>query len=279
MAYNRTYNTNGYHILPFPASRQIVIDSGRMGIRRHIVHGLLEFDVTDARELVHRHKAQTGESLSFTAYITACLAQAIAADPRVQAYRNWRNQLIVFDDVDVAVMIENELGGVAIPYVIRAANRKSCNQISAEIRAVQAQPPQTNRESRLLRLGGRFPRFMRDLFFQSWMKSPVWFKRWGGTVVVTSVGMFGQGGGWGIGFLPMHTLGLTVGGIAAKPALMNGQLVLREYLNVTFSFDHDIVDGAPAARFVQHFKQLVESAAILNSPTANNPQTQAALVT
>jgi pyruvate/2-oxoglutarate dehydrogenase complex dihydrolipoamide acyltransferase (E2) component len=33
----------------------------------------------------------------------------------------------------------------------------------------------------------------------------------------------------------------------------------REHLCLTVSFDHDIIDGAPAARFIQHFKELVES--------------------
>jgi pyruvate/2-oxoglutarate dehydrogenase complex dihydrolipoamide acyltransferase (E2) component len=35
---------------------------------------------------------------------------------------------------------------------------------------------------------------------------------------------------------------------------------MREYLNVTISFDHDIVDGAPAARFTQRLKELIEAA-------------------
>ena len=41
--------------------------------------------------------------------------------------------------------------------------------------------------------------------------------------------------------------------------LLNGQLENREYLCVTISLDHDIVDGAPAARFIQRLKELVES--------------------
>jgi pyruvate/2-oxoglutarate dehydrogenase complex dihydrolipoamide acyltransferase (E2) component len=39
----------------------------------------------------------------------------------------------------------------------------------------------------------------------------------------------------------------------------NTQVENREYLCLTVSFDHDIVDGAPAARFIQRFKDLVES--------------------
>ncbi len=61
--------------------------------------------------------------------------------------------------------------------------------------------------------------------------------------------MFGTGGGWGIP-VSNHTLQITLGGIATRSALINGQLENRQMLCVTISFDHDIVDGAPAARFI-----------------------------
>lgn len=86
--------------------------------------------------------------------------------------------------------------------------------------------------------------------------------------MITSVGMFGRGGGWGVGFLPTHTLGLTVGGIARKPGVYEGEIAVREILNLTISFDHDIVDGAPAARFAKRLIELMETAAILEETAA-----------
>jgi pyruvate/2-oxoglutarate dehydrogenase complex dihydrolipoamide acyltransferase (E2) component len=83
-----------------------------------------------------------------------------------------------------------------------------------------------------------------------------------GTVVVTSVGMFGKGGGWGIGFLPTHNLGITVGGINQKPGVHEGQIAIREYLNATLSFDHDIIDGAPAARFTNKLSEIIENGVV-----------------
>lgn len=249
----------GYHVLPFPAARQLVVDSGYLGAQRHIIHGLLEFDVTGSREFIREHKAKTGESLSFTAFLVGCLAHAIVAHPMVQAHRNWRNQLIVFDDVDVMVTIETKIDSVVLLHIIRAANRKSFREISDEIRAIQAEPSRSEQKTRLVELGPYLPRFVRFLFWRALRMNPHWQKKYGGTVVVTAVGMFGHGGGWGFGFLPMHTLGLTIGGIADKPTLINGQLVLHEYLCITISIDHDIVDGAPAARFAQCLKELVES--------------------
>jgi pyruvate/2-oxoglutarate dehydrogenase complex dihydrolipoamide acyltransferase (E2) component len=56
----------------------------------------------------------------------------------------------------------------------------------------------------------------------------------------------------------MHTLGVTLGGIAEKPVVIDGQIEIRECLSITVSFDHDIIDGAPAARFTERFKDLIE---------------------
>lgn len=83
-------------------------------------------------------------------------------------------------------------------------------------------------------------------------------KEMNGTVSLTAVGMFGSGVGWAIP-VTNHTLQITLGGIAEKPSLVNGQIENREYLCVTISLDHDIIDGAPAARFIQRLKELIES--------------------
>ncbi|MFN8418666.1 MAG: 2-oxo acid dehydrogenase subunit E2 [Anaerolineae bacterium] len=251
----------GYSILPFPPIRQITLDMGRMHLRRHLMVGLLEFDVSAAREAIRKHKEATGEALSFSAFVVACLARAIADQPRVQAYRNWRNQLIVFSDVDVAMLIETEVNATAMPYVIREANRKTVHAIHEEIRAIQrARTPSQQQSQRLVRYAALLPAFVRALYYRAIMLSPQWIRQFAGTVAVTAVGMFAHGGGWGIGFLPFHTMLLTVGGIALKPALRDGQLVEREYLCLTLSIDHDVLDGAASARFTARFRELVESA-------------------
>ncbi len=52
---------------------------------------------------------------------------------------------------------------------------------------------------------------------------------------------------------------MTVGGIGEKPGVVDGRIAIREYLSLTISFDHDTIDGAPAARFTQRLKELIES--------------------
>jgi pyruvate/2-oxoglutarate dehydrogenase complex dihydrolipoamide acyltransferase (E2) component len=78
------------------------------------------------------------------------------------------------------------------------------------------------------------------------------------TVGITAVGMFGKGmSGWGL--VPvMHVLDLVVGSTARKPAVVEGRIEPREILNLTVVFDHDVIDGAPAARFARRLVELIE---------------------
>jgi hypothetical protein len=63
---------------------------------------------------------------------------------------------------------------------------------------------------------------------------------------------------------------LTVGGIGEKQVVVDGHAVVREYLSLTISVDHDIVDGAPAARFTRRLKELIESGYGLGDSTAES---------
>lgn len=252
----------GYQIRRFPPLRQLIIDSGRVAHRKHVVHCLIEVDVTRARQLVRAHKEKTGESISFTAFVIACVGRAVEANDTVHAYRNWRNQLVVFDDVDVLTYVEIEVEGERFPlaHVLRAANRRTCRELHDEIRAVQAHPEQSPnaRRSRSARWFLLVPRLLRDVIYRVIGGSPHAWRKAVGTVYLTAVGMFGKGGGWGIAF-SAHTLGITVGGISEKPLVVDGRVEIRECLSLTAGFDHDIVDGAPAARFIEALRSLLES--------------------
>lgn len=243
-----------------------MVDGGRLGIQKHVVHGLVEFDVTRAREILRQQKAQTGEALSFSAFILACLGKAIDQNKSMHAYRNWRNQLVLFDEVDVNMLFEVEVEGKKTirPHILRGVNKKSAAEIHREIRAFQNQYRESQ-EGKFIAWFVRLPGFVRRLFLRYLFKNPQLIKDYYGTVLVTSVGMFGTGSGWGIP-VPNHTLQLTLGGIGEKPGVVEQRIEAREYLSVTISFDHDVVDGAPAARFIQRLKELIENADGLDAP-------------
>jgi pyruvate/2-oxoglutarate dehydrogenase complex dihydrolipoamide acyltransferase (E2) component len=254
------HGAKGYTTEPFPRVRDLMVDSGWGARRKNMIHGFVELDVTDSRRLIREHKARTGEALSFTAFLVACLARAVAQDRRVHACRAWTRQLVLFDDVDVGIMIEAEVDGAKFPvgHVLRAADKRSVQELHEEIRAAGRQPSATD-GMRFLRYAVWLPRFFRRLAMRATDRIPKLRRQATGTVGVSSVGMFGTRGGWGLG-MPAHTLSLTVGGIAARPGVVQDRVEIREYLSLTLSFDHDVVDGGPAARFAQRFADLVEGA-------------------
>jgi pyruvate/2-oxoglutarate dehydrogenase complex dihydrolipoamide acyltransferase (E2) component len=237
-----------------------VVDAGFLGAKRHTIFGLVSADVTDAVKRVKDAK------LSFTAYLVACLAKTLAEDPSVQAYRKGKNKLVVFHDADVVTMIEPSEGAVAIPHIIREANKKSVKEITNEIRSIQENPGQSEQSSgKMVKLAPKLPRWLRMWFFRWMQRHPEKLREMQGTAMLTPVGMFGKGhAGWGITFLPLHTVGITVGGIQRQPAIINDdEIVPRDFVSLTIAVDHDIVDGAPAARFAKRFVECIESAGLL----------------
>lgn len=79
----------------------------------------------------------------------------------------------------------------------------------------------------------------------------------GGTFTLTNMGMFEVDAFTPIINLPECAI-LGVGRIAARPAVVDGQICIRQMVTLSLTFDHRAVDGAPAARFLQRVKQLVE---------------------
>jgi len=267
-------------VVPYPKTRRMEAMAYRSVQHKSMIHGLIEVDVTRARAHLREHKAATGESLSFTAFLIACLAKAVDEYKTVQAYRKGSKHLIVFDEVDVYTPIERDVAGDSqiIPTIIRAANRKTFREIHQEIRAAQVQDVAKAWEG-FKAIHWPWLLLLPAFRVMVWIgeRSPQVWKKYRGTVGLTTVGMFGQGAGWGIP-LPSHPLWITVGGIGEKPGIASGHIAIREYLSLTISFDHETIDGAPAARFTQRLKELIESGyglgdSTLESEQATTPET------
>jgi pyruvate/2-oxoglutarate dehydrogenase complex dihydrolipoamide acyltransferase (E2) component len=263
-----------YKVVPYPKMQRWYAAMFRSAQHTPMMHGLLEVDVTRARAFLREHQAKTGESLSFTAFLIACLAQAIDEHKAVQAMRLGRKRLILFEEVDVYTLIDRNVAGqeLPIPFIVRAANRKTVRAIHQEIRAAQVKDVAKDLKEGVLSL----PAFLFRPFYWvfSWIgrRNPQVWKKYVGTVGITAVGMFGKGAGWGIP-PALPTLMMTVGGISEKPGVVDGHIALREYLSLTISFDHDIIDGAPAARFTERLKELIESGYGPGDSTLESEQT------
>jgi pyruvate dehydrogenase E2 component (dihydrolipoamide acetyltransferase) len=84
----------------------------------------------------------------------------------------------------------------------------------------------------------------------------------GSTFTLTNLGGYGV-----VSFTPIvnppEAAILGVGRIAKRPAVIDGQLGIRDEMELSLSFDHRVVDGAPAAQFLQRVVQVLESPYIL----------------
>ncbi len=245
--------------IPFSRYRVGADDLLRLTSDRTVIHGLIEVDMTDALNTIHEYEQRTGDDISVVAFIAHCLGAALEENKRIQAFRAG-GKLIVYDDVDVNIMIERESdeGKIVAQHVLRQTNRRGVLELCAEIRHAQHTPLDRGRMLRLLRLYATLPAFIRRPLMRLILRNPDRFKAMGGTTGITSVGMFGEGAGWGIPVVPVAVM-LTLGGMAQKPAVVDGRIEIRDLLCVTVSFDHAITDGAPAARFTARLKQLIES--------------------
>ena len=255
-----------YRIVELPPARRMMMSLLDLPGPMHCMYGLLEVDVTVARQSIAEHKARTGETLSFTGFLVFCLARAVDENKAVQAYLKGRKQLVMFDDVSVGLMVERKIGekNALMGHLIQGANHETYLEIHQEIRSVQSEPVSPGRgmptwfRSAML-LPWPLSGLLIAVFRMAVRRDPTITVSMAGTVGMTAVGMFGKGhSGWGI-YSTAHSLELVVGSIAWKPAVVEGRIEPREILNLTVVFDHDVVDGAPAARFTRRLVELIES--------------------
>lgn len=96
------------------------------------------------------------------------------------------------------------------------------------------------------------------LFWKMVLKNPKLAYSKMGNVAFTSLGMVGKISGW---FTPItiHPVCFGVGSIVEKTKLNKGELKKREILHLTILMDHDVVDGAPMARFINDLIGKIEN--------------------
>jgi pyruvate/2-oxoglutarate dehydrogenase complex dihydrolipoamide acyltransferase (E2) component len=248
---------DGYHIVDFPRVREIVIDVMVPAQRKHMIHVLFEADVTDVRKYREQKRTEGAAAPSITAFIIKCVADAAMTNKRIAAVRFASRKLAIFDEMHVSCNVEKEIDGQNQPmaHIIRQANRKTVDEIHDEIHSYAMEG--FKKQIGTLRNFAKLPRFLRAIFFSSKLYDPNWIAKQGFNIIVTSVGMFGAGGGHVIPY--QHcSLCVSVGGITRKPGIVGDRVEAREYLSITATYDHDITDGAPAARFAQVLKEYIE---------------------
>jgi len=248
----------GLKSIPLTFNRKAVIASATVTKEKNTFHSITEVDISIPRRLINEYFQKTGTKLSLTAYIVTCLAHVIKDHPLMNSFIKGNKQIIL-DDVTVSVLIEREIKGEKVPepVAINNAQTKTYLQINNEIRTAQnAQGQQLGNLSKMTWI--KFiPGFLLRSFIRIADKNIKMGIRYG-KVAVTAVGMFNKTSVW---FIPhgSATVVITVGGINSKLVKEDDKIVEKEHLCLTASFNHDIVDGAPASRFMNQFIETIKS--------------------
>jgi pyruvate/2-oxoglutarate dehydrogenase complex dihydrolipoamide acyltransferase (E2) component len=237
----------------YPKLRNFILDVMAEGRRKNTINLLFEADLTAIRTKI----AQYHQPVSITAYIAKSLSDAVAEDKSIQAYRKGKSQLVIFDDVDLSIMVEREIDGhiMPVPLIIRGAHLLSVHAIAQTLNAAKtATIGDTGPMSALERVFFTLPNWLRKPIWLSIRHDPQAFKQFAGTVAITSMGMHAKGATVIIPITPM-TLMLSIGGAYTKLLLDNGKLITHEFIQMNLSADHDIIDGAPLMRFAELLKR------------------------
>ena len=154
-----------------------------------------------------------------------------------------------------------------LPLLIKATDKKTVFEIHNEIEAATSRTIAGERDYILsehqfstsaLRLYYALPQWARMLTYRWLFGNPFRAKRHSGTVIVTTVNATGGTGGWILPTRTLHNLSVGLGAVTKKPWVVEGQIRIRDVLHMTVTFNHDVIDGVPARRFVQDLVRTIE---------------------
>lgn len=255
-----------YKIQKFPPSRIATMDVCEMGKRKHHVSGLLELDVTKARQDLRSYNRKHSEKVSFNAFLISTISKSLMQYEHVAAYLKGKRRLLIFQDINLSLVVEKVIEGqkVPIPLIIEKAQELSLESITSQIsgaknKALTEKDLVLHRKnSRLDRLYFFLPGFLRRLFWKYLLSHPKQAYKKMGNVAFTSIGMMGRVNGW---FVPIsvHPVCFGISAVIKKPVVVNNQIEIRDILNLSILFDHDVLDGAPMARFISDLSKNIEN--------------------
>jgi len=200
-----------------------------------------EIDMTEVKKIrtaMVQREASVGARITYTDILVLAVAKALKEFPIVNASLI-ENDIKLWEDINVGVAVALEGGtdgGLIVP-VIRNADTKSLVDI--------------NRELKVLVEKARNGKLTPDDVT-------------GSTFTVTNLGAFGGGYGFGTPIInqPESAI-LGTGAITDRPVVKEGQIVIRPIMTYSLTFDHRVIDGAPAAMFILRLTELLENPGLL----------------
>lgn len=260
-------HSSSFSLKKFPASRIGTLDVLEAGRKKHHIKALLELDVTNAQALLQSIN-HPEKKISFTAWMVKTISDVLLDFPEVHAYLKNKRTILTFQDVDVSIMVEKEKDGKKVPivYILRKTQEKTMESITQEIQKAKREDHDPDKASagnhqmnKWSTLYFRLPSWFRMLFWNYLLKRPRLAQSMMGSVLVSSVGMYGKISGW---FIPtsVHPLAVGIGSIVPKPVVVDKEMTIREILHLTLLMDHDVTDGGQMTRFIKELQQGIETA-------------------
>jgi len=220
------------------------------GIRKAIAKAMVKsaytaphvtiFDEVDVTALVAMRKEakplaeERGVKLTYLPMIVKAVVAGLKKFPELNASIDDEKQEVIYKkyyNIGIAASTDE---GLLVP-VVKAADSKSIFQIAGEISELAKKARDRKASADELK---------------------------GSTFSITNIGSAG-----GMFFTPIinypEVAILGVGRISEKPVVKNGEIVVGQMLHLSLSFDHRLVDGEPAQRFVNYVKQLLENPTLL----------------
>ncbi|PSL07344.1 2-oxoacid dehydrogenase/acyltransferase catalytic subunit [Cecembia rubra] len=254
-----------YRIQQFPDSRLATMDICEIGKQKHHVTGLIELDVSESRKKIAEYNKVHQEQISFSAWLLAVIAQTLQKHDRASSYLIGKNKQIIFEDINISILVEKEINGskVPIPLLLEKAQELSIEAISKLIQDAKLKPLTDKdivlhrKRQKSERLYYKLPGFLRRLFWRYLLNTPKLAFQKMGNVSFTSLGMMGDVKGW---FIPIsiHPVCFGVSSTVKQPVVYNDQIIIREILKMSILMDHDVMDGAPMARFIAELSKNIE---------------------
>ncbi|MFP3418604.1 dihydrolipoamide acetyltransferase family protein [Bacillus sp. SIMBA_154] len=190
-----------------------------------------EIDMTKAKEvrkqLLPAIEKETGYRLSFTEIIIHAVSNVLTRHPQINMTFD-QNELHFHEDVHIGLAVAVK-DGLMVP-VISHSNQKGLKQLTKEAKEIG----RNARDQKLL---------------------PDQLK--GSTFTISNLGMYAIDTFTPIINQPEVAI-LGVGRIQEKPVVIDGEIQVRSMMGVSLSFDHRVVDGAPAAAFLTDLKKVLE---------------------
>lgn len=225
-------------ILPLKGMRQAIAEHMLQSL--HVSAQLSTGTEVEMTEIVRmrnslKKKAELrGQRLTFTDIFVYIVALVLKEQPMMNASLI-DGELILWEDVNIGVatslQINEQESGLAVP-VVRNADKQSLFQLGRNIQALVEKTRSGNME-------------LDDML--------------GGTFTLTNTGVFGSRWSWATPVInqPQAAI-LQTGAIVDRPVVVNGEVVARPMMPLILTFDHRIIDGAPAGLFLGRLVEIME---------------------